>query len=172
MESKGVLILLDALEILKNKGCLFICDFVGGETAEIDAARFKAEVKKRALDKLVIYNGKQYGADKEHFFKQADVFVHPTMDDCFPLVLLEAMQHNLPIVSTDVGGIADIVRNEVDGYVCESWDANIFAQKLLEVITDEPLRIRMGESSHEKYKLQYTLDMFEAKIKESLTASM
>ena len=172
MVSKGILVLLDALEILKNKGYSFVCDFVGGETAEIDAARFKAEVEKRGLDKLVIYDGKQYGADKECFFKQADVFVHPTMDDCFPLVLLEAMQYSLPIVSTDVGGIADIIRNEVDGYICETQEINIFAQKLLELITDEPLRIRMGESNHERYKLQYTLNLFEMKIKESLIASM
>ena len=172
MVSKGVLMLLNALEILKDKGYSFICDFVGGETVEIDTARFKAEVEKRRLDKLVIYNGKQYGADKERFFKQADVFVHPTMDDCFPLVLLEAMQHSLPIVSTDVGGIADIIENKVNGYVCETPDADIFAQKLSELIIDEPLRLRMGESGHEKYKRQYTLELFEANIKENLTASM
>lgn len=145
---------------------------MGGETAEIDAARFKAEVEKRGLDKLVIYAGKQYGADKEHFFQQADVFVHPTMDDCFPLVLLEAMQHSLPIVSTDVGGIADIIENKVNGYVCETLDADIFAQKLSELINDEPLRLRMGESGHEKYKRQYTIEQFEANIKEILTVSM
>ena len=172
MVSKGVIVLLDALEILKNKDYSFICDFVGGETAEIDAARFKAEVEKRGLDKLVIYAGKQYGADKEHFFQQADVFVHPTMDDCFPLVLLEAMQNSLPKVSTDVGGIADIIENKVNGYVCETLDADIFAQKLSELIIDEPLRLRMGESGHEKYKRQYTIEQFEANIKEILTVSM
>lgn len=172
MVSKGVLVLLDALNILKDKGYSFICDFVGGETAEIDAARFKTEVEKRGLDKRVIYNGKQYGADKERFFKQADVFVHPTMDDCFPLVLLEAMQHSLPVVSTDVGGITDIIENKINGYVCETRDADIFAQKLSELIIDEPLRLRMGESGHEKYKRQYTLELFEANIKENLTASV
>lgn len=172
MVSKGVLVLLDALAILKNKGYSYVCDFVGGETAEIDAIRFKEEVEQRGLDKFVIYNGKQYGADKERFFKQADVFVHPTMDDCFPIVLLEAMQHKLPVVSTDVGGIADIIENKVDGYVCETWDADILAQKLSELIFDELLRLRMGESGHEKYKRQYTLELFETNIKESLTASM
>lgn len=172
MVSKGVIVLLDALEILKNKDYSFICDFVGGETAEIDVVRFMVEVEKRGLDKFVIYAGKQYGADKERFFRQADVFVHPTMDDCFPLVLLEAMQHSLPIVSTDVGGIADIIENKVNGYVCETRNADIFAQKLSELIIDEPLRLRMGESGHEKYKRQYTLEVFEANIKENLTASM
>lgn len=172
MVSKGVLVLLDALEILKNKGYSFVCDFVGGETAEIDAVRFKTEVEKRRLDKLVIYDGKQYGADKERFFKQADVFVHPTMDDCFPLVLLEAMQHNLPIVSTDVGGIADIIEDNVNGYVCKTGDADILAQKLSELINDASLRLRMGKSGHEKYKRQYTLELFEANIKKVLTASI
>ena len=172
MVSKGVLVLLDALEILKDKGYSFICDFVGGETAEIDASRFKTEVEKRRLDKLVIYDGKQYGADKERFFKQADIFIHPTMDDCFPLVLLEAMQYNLPIVSTDVGGIADIIEDKVNGYVCQAGYADILAQKLSELINDASLRLRMGESGYEKYKRQYTLELFEANIKENLMLSM
>ena len=42
--SKGVVVLLDALQILKEKGRSFVCDFVGGETAEMDAAMFESEV--------------------------------------------------------------------------------------------------------------------------------
>lgn len=56
--SKGVIVLLDALKILKERGYSFVCDFVGGETAEIDAGRFKDEVEKRGLNRFVIYDGK------------------------------------------------------------------------------------------------------------------
>ncbi len=172
MESKGTLILLCALKVLKDKGYSFVCNLIGGETAEIDAIRLKTEIKKRNLSDLVVYNGKQYGADKERFFRQADIFIHPTMDDCFPVVLLEAMQHHLPIVSTDVGGIADIIEDKTNGYVCKAGDAFMLAQKTSELIISESLRIRMGEASHEKYENQYTLDLFEKNIKSCLMAAM
>lgn len=172
MVSKGVLVLLDALKILKNKGYSFVCDFVGGETAEIDAIRFKVEVEKRGLDKLVIYDGKQYGADKERFFKQADAFVLPSDNECFPVVLLEAMQHKLPVVTTNEGGIEDIIEDGVNGFVCEKQDAPSMADQLVRLIMDESLRTRMGEAGYEKYQTWYTLHCFETKMKECLMESI
>ena len=66
LESKGVLVLLDALKILSDKGYSFVCDFVGGETAEIDAAKFKREVEQRGLNKFVVYDGKNTEKKRKH----------------------------------------------------------------------------------------------------------
>ena len=55
--SKGVYVLLDACRILKDKGLDFQCNFVGGETKEIDRTRFEAEVKRRGLEGMVRYEG-------------------------------------------------------------------------------------------------------------------
>lgn len=52
--SKGVFVLLDAYKILNDKGYSFVCEFVGGNAAEIDAARFDEEVKKRGLNEVAI----------------------------------------------------------------------------------------------------------------------
>lgn len=68
LASKGVVVLLDALKILKEKGYSFVCDFVGGETAEIDATRFAKEVEARGLNRIAVYQGKKYGEEKEVFF--------------------------------------------------------------------------------------------------------
>ena len=76
--SKGVIVLLDALKILKDKGYSFVCDFVGGETKEIDGNRFEQEVNNRGLDQLVKYHGKMYGQDKDSLFSNADIFAFPT----------------------------------------------------------------------------------------------
>ena len=67
IESKGVWVLLDALKILNDKGYSFVCDFVGGETSEIDEAKFNEEVKKRGLGRFVVYNGRKYGVEKISF---------------------------------------------------------------------------------------------------------
>ncbi len=118
--SKGVYVLLDACKMLKERGLQFVCDFVGGETKEISRATFEAAVRERDLEDVVRYHGPKYGEEKLAYFAQSDVFVFPTFyyNECFPLVLLEAMQWRLPLVSSDEGGIPDIVQNGENGFVC------------------------------------------------------
>ncbi len=52
-------VLLDALRILKEKGYLFNCQYVGGETAEINAMQFVVEVERRKLNDRVAYAGRK-----------------------------------------------------------------------------------------------------------------
>lgn len=166
IESKGVLVLLDALKLLKDKGLQFICDIVGGETREINAKRFFDEVNNRGLNGMVSYHGKQYGKDKEAFLRNADILAFPTFyqNECFPLVLLEAMQYGLPIVTTDEGGILDMVEDGVNGLICEKNDSVSLAERLELLINDEELRVRIGRVNMSKYKEQFKLDVFENKM--------
>lgn len=161
--SKGVYVLLDALKILKDKGYNFVCDFVGGETREINASIFACEVEKRQLDGMAIYHGRKYGNDKEEYWNQTDIFVFPTyyVNETFGLVNLEAMQHKLPVISTNEGGIPDIVEDGKTGLIAKRKDAADLAEKLAKLLPDAELRQRMGEAGYEKYRRQFTLDAFE-----------
>jgi len=164
IESKGVFVLLDALQILNKKNVSFLCDIVGGETKEIDTKRFQDEVVKRGLSKVVFYHGKKYGKEKQMFLQDADVFVFPTFNDCFPLVLLEAMQQRLPCVTTDEGGIVDIVKDGENGLICEKRNAQSLADKLLYLIQNESIREEMGRKGYERYIRLFTLDEFEKRL--------
>ena len=161
--------LLDACKVLKDRGLHFNCDFVGGETKEIDRATFETAVKKRGLGNHVIYHGPQYGEDKHRFFMNADVFVQPTFDDCFPLTLVEAMQYSLPIASTDVGAIPDMVQDGVNGFVCKQQDVDSLVNALEQFITNPALRQQMGEAGYQRYKELYTLEAFEKRFVELLS---
>ena len=168
--SKGVVVLLDSLKVLKEKGCRFVCDFVGGETVEMDAAMFQAEVVKRGLEGMVVYHGRKYGKDKEAFFCNADLFVFPTFyhNECFPLVLLEAMQHRLPCVSTTEGGIPGIIDEGKTGFLVPKYNAAILANKIETLLTDSALRQRMGEAGRRKFEKEFTLEVFEKRMVEIL----
>ena len=164
--SKGVVVLLDALKILKEKGSRFACDFVGGETVEMDAAMFQAEVVKRGLEGMVVYHGRKYGKDKEAFLNAADIFVFPTFyhNECFPLVLLEAMQHRLPCVSTTEGGIPGIIDEGKTGFLVPKYNAAILANKIEFLLSDSAMRQRMGEAGREKFEKEFTLEVFEKRM--------
>ena len=162
--SKGVIVLLDALKILKDRGYSFVCDFVGGETDEIDAARFKEEVEQRGLNQLVIYNGKKFGSDKDAFFRNADIFVFPTYypNECFPLVLLEAMQQGLPCISTPEGAIASIIEDGKTGLLVKRQDANDLSKKIAWMIEHITERKIMGRNGSERYRGLFTIEKFES----------
>ena len=169
--SKGVVVLLDALQILKEKGCSFVGDFVGGETAEMNGAVFKSEVAKRGLEGMVMYHGRKYGRDKEAFLKSADMFVFPTFyhNECFPLVLLEAMEHSLPCISTTEGGIPGIIEDGKTGYLVQKHDAEALADKMEILLADADLRRQMGKAGREKFEMEFTLEVFEKRMEEILS---
>ena len=169
LESKGVIVLLDALKILKDKGYSFICDFVGGETAEIDATRFEREVEQRGLNTVAIYNGKKYGDEKKEYFEKADAFVLPSFNEAFPLVNIEAMEFKLPVIATNVGGVAAEVKNGENGLICETRKPKSLADCIERLFGDEKLRQAMGEDGYKKFKEQFTVQAFEKNITSCLT---
>lgn len=170
--SKGVLTLMDALAILRERGCQFICDFVGGETQEMNADGFQEEVEIRGLQRCTIYYGRKYGMEKEAFLNDAAIFVFPTYyeKECFPIVLLEAMQHGLPCVSTNEGGIPGIIDEGITGFITERNDANQLADKLEILLKDPVLRQQMGEEGRRKYEREFTMEVFEERFVEVLKA--
>ena len=168
--SKGVVVLLDSLKVLKEKGYRFVCDFVGGETVEMDAVMFQAEVAKRGLEGMVVYHGRKYGKDKEAFLNGADIFVFPTFyhNECFPLVLLEAMEHGVACISTTEGGIPGIIDDGKTGFLVPKHDAVALADKIEMFIRDTDLRHKMGSAGREKFEREFTLEVFEKRIVEIL----
>jgi glycosyltransferase involved in cell wall biosynthesis len=163
IESKGVFVLLDACKILNNKQAPFHCTFVGG-IGDVNEEQFNDEVQKLDIENHVAYLGKKFGIEKRSEFEKADIFILPTINDCFPLVLLEAMQHSLPIISTFEGGIPDIVEDEVTGFLVQQKDAMTLANKLEILINNPEMRLQMGVAGREKYEKEFTLDTFETTL--------
>lgn len=171
IKSKGVFILLDACKILSKKNIDFSCSFVGGR-ADVDKSKFKSKVKNNNLTNYVRYLGPRYGKEKEKCFNKADAFAFPTFYhfECFPLVLLEAMSFGLPIVSTNEGGIPDIVEDGKTGFICKTKDAKDLAEKLEILIKNPELRWKMGSAGRRKFEQNFTLEHFEIRLKKILNS--
>ena len=170
--SKGVIVLLDALKILKEKEYTFVCQFIGGETAEINAVQFFEEVNKRELSDLVTYVGRKVREEKEAFFRQADIFVFPTYYETFGLVNLEAMEYKLPVISTNEGGIPDIVKDGENGLICEKQNPYLLADCIAKLLDDEELRVKMGNAGYDKFCREFTLQQFEHRMLDILSQNL
>lgn len=174
IESKGCLILLDACKILRDNGLMFSCDVIGGETSEISSERFLKEIHNRALNDTVIYHGRKYGDEKDRYWAEAEIFAFPTFyfNECFPLVLLEAMEKGIACVSTIEGGIRDIIDEGKTGYVVQKKDPESLANVLKKLLQNPELRYNMGAEGRKKFEQYYTEEQFEHKILECLKLSM
>jgi len=166
---KGVLVLLNACKLLKENGTLFECHFVGA-WADVSEDTFNQYVSKNNLSDCIFTHGKKYDQDKLKFYRSADIFVFPTFyhNECFPLVLLEAMQFGLPLISTNEGGIADIISDGETGFIVAQNNSAELSDKLEYLIKNPELRLKMGVAGRKRFEKKFTLGHFENHLSEIL----
>lgn len=171
MEEKGVWTLVDACRLLHDKGIGFECHFVGG-WKDITETSFHNCIEAYGLQDCVFAHGPKYGDEKEPFFKKADVMVFPTYyhNECFPLVLLEAMMHGLACISTNEAGIPGIIDDGKTGFMVPRHDYSLLADTIEKLAKDRELCKLVGKAGRRKYEEQFTLSVFENRLKECLTS--
>jgi glycosyltransferase involved in cell wall biosynthesis len=169
IKSKGVIILLEACVVLKDRNWPFQCTIAGGD-GDISGTGLYEMIRLLDLTEHVSYVGSKFDEEKDLVFKSADIFVFPTYysAETFGLVNVEAMQYRLPVVSTFEGGIPDIVEDGVTGFLVPQRDVIALADKLEVLLADEELRKRMGEAGYRKYENEFTQEKFENRLIEIL----
>jgi glycosyltransferase involved in cell wall biosynthesis len=165
VKTKGILNLLDALNILMEAGYIFNARLVGAPT-DLSVKDVEEYVRSKKLEKYVHVIGPKYGDEKYIEFLNADIFVFPTFypNEAFPLVNLEAMQFGLPIISTNEGGIAEGVINNETGFIVDPTEVEQIADRIAKLIDDNDLRKSLGCKGKERFFEYYTLEHFIANI--------
>jgi len=166
-KSKGVLVLIETCALLKEKELNFHCTIAGGAD-ELTPEQVEEVINERSLETFISVVGPKYGEEKIKLLKASNIFVYPSYNDCLPLILLEAMQFSLPIVSTCEGAIPDAVDDGISGFLVPQKNPYILSEKLAVLIRDPELRVNMGMAGLAKYKRDFTLERFEEKIVEIL----
>lgn len=110
---------------------------------------------------LAYFQGKKYDEEKEAFFENADIFIFPTLNEAFGLVLLEAMEHALPCIATDEGGISDIVDDGETGFIVSKRNSEALADKIQYFLIHPEERMKMGKNGYRKFNDKFTLRKFE-----------
>lgn len=165
IESKGVYILLEALKLLKDEGVEFHCNIVGGE-GDISSKELNKKISDLNLDENITYKGKKYSDEKNNILKSSDIFVFPTFYEyeTFGIVNIEAMMFKLPVISTDEGGIPEIVKNNETGFIIEKENSQQLFEKIKWLI-DNPQKAKlMGETGRDYFLKNYTLEVFETRL--------
>ena len=144
---KGVEVLLDAARNVTDAVFLIVGD--GAKREEwMDAAR------RGGIADRMRWAG--YRTDVDQILAGCDVFVHPSLDDAFPTVLLEAMAAGLPVVASSVGGIPEIVDSDVTGILVPPGDSAALAEAVGSLLSDRPRLARMAEAARVRADRQFS----------------
>ena len=169
IETKGVYVLLEACALLKQKGYTFCCNFVG-QWFDVTKEAFKAKCAQLGITDCVLAHGAKYGTEKDEFILTADTLVFPTFysAETFGLVILEAMQYALPVISTNEAAIPDIIEDGETGWIVEKQNACALAEKMEWLIEHPQESIRMGQAGRKRYEQYYIIEHFERRVREIL----
>ncbi len=162
--SKGIYTLLEACRILRGKVVPFRCEIAGGETSDLNAEGLRRLLREYDLEDWVRYHGPVYESEKAALFAQASVFVFPSYNEAQSLVVIEALSARLPVITTPVGALPDLVVEDENGYLVTPGDASALADRIENLLASPERRRKLGESSYARYRELFTLDQFEKKI--------
>ncbi len=98
-----------------------------------------------------------YQEDVARFYDAIDVLVLPSINEGTPVSVIEALAARRPAVATRVGGVPDVVRDGIDGFLVDADDVDALATRLAELAADPELRARMGEAGHARVIERYAV---------------
>lgn len=106
-------------------------------------------LKKMGIEKEVIFTGMVEHHKIHKYYQAADIFILPSYTEGGgpPLVVMEAMACGLPIIGTNVGGMPEGIKNEVNGFIVPSKNEKELVKKLMILIEDDNLRREFGNNS-------------------------
>lgn len=124
--------------------------------------RSLAFVKSHGLEDIVSFTGMVSGENKVKLLLDSDLFVFPPIaKEGQPLVLLEAMAAGLPIITTDQGAIRETVMDGENSFIVPEGDADAIAEKVILLMRDGALRLKMARASRKRFFSYYTLERWE-----------
>jgi glycosyltransferase involved in cell wall biosynthesis len=150
---KGAYDLLKSIKQIKNPEIRFV--FVGPYE---DPKKFFSETKKLGINDRCEFIGEVIGKERFKYFASADVFVLPSYAEGLPVAILEALSFGLPIISTTVGAIPEVIDKE-NGILIKPGDIKSLKNAILEIQKNKKV-INYKKNNVKKMSNNYTQKIF------------
>lgn len=142
VKGKGLPLLFDAMKHIQGNWHITMAGD-GPERENLEALAAEYQI----TDKVTFTGFLQREALTE-LYAQSDLFVHPTLNDCFGLVILEAMCAGLPVITTIYAdGAPDLIENGISGIILDPNDTEVFAGAIQKCIDDPEFAAEMGRNA-------------------------
>ncbi|CAM1363714.1 Glycosyl transferase [Tenacibaculum sediminilitoris] len=153
---KDVITMIKTCEYVKEKipNVKFIV--YGDKKADLDyVSECEALIQKLNLATNFILAGHHSQPNKA--FLEGDISILTSISEGFPYTVIESMSCGVPVVATDVGGVAEAI-NEKTGFVCKPKDYKALGEKVIYLLENDDIRLKMGKESRKRVLEHFTLD--------------
>lgn len=159
-EVKGVDILLKAVYYIKEKYGQSITVAIVGDGSKKDyLIKFARELK---IDDLVEFTGIRQ--DVHELMKISKIFVLPSRWEGLPMVVLEAMANGIPVIATSVGGVPEIIEDQVNGILVPRENSKMLADKIFFLLNNAIVREKLAKNAYEKVRSHYSMEIYTKAI--------
>ncbi|MFB3068191.1 MAG: glycosyltransferase family 4 protein [Acidobacteriota bacterium] len=152
-EGKGHEHLIDAMARLLESGYRVKLLIVGDGYLE---EKLREKVKSLGIEKAVVFTG--FWSNVPEMTAILDVSVLPSFYEGMGRVVLEAMAAGKPVVASRVGGLTELVEDQVSGYLIPPGDVNALVKRLKTLITDPDLRQKMGQEGAHRIRPEHSAE--------------
>jgi glycosyltransferase involved in cell wall biosynthesis len=154
-EENLVLFIARHKTMYRMKGLYYLIDAI--KKLQGVRLRIVGEVDESPAENIEFVGVKQ-GEDLVREMQQASVMVLASLAhmESFGMVLIEAMACGTPVIGTNIGGIPEVIRDNVDGFIVTARDSNALAQAISKIVSNKELATRMGQAGEMKVKENFT----------------
>ena len=158
---KGFADLIRACGLLAEGGKPFQCEIVGEGPLENE---LRAQIEQLDLQNRVALSGAKPQREVRRRLAAASIFVLPSVVDSaggidnLPTVIMEAMATALPVISTDIGGIPEMVVENETGFLVRPGDTGALARAVEKMIDDRQLAQRLGRGGYERAQHLFSIE--------------
>jgi glycosyltransferase involved in cell wall biosynthesis len=158
LNNKGHLFLIDIVYELKKLNFNIQLDILGyGNMEKV----IKAKIIELDLVDEVILRGSVNNVNE--YLSKADIYIHGAFKEAFGLVFLEAMASELPVVTTNGGGNAELIIENYNGFLISNRSSEDFIDKVKYLIENKDARLKMGENA-KKFSTKFDMVQMELNL--------
>lgn len=151
-QRKGVFDLIEAFKLCDRAENIVLNICGTGDDEELSKL-----IKINGLKDRVICHGWVNSEQKDRIYRSTAIFILPSYFEALPMVLLEAMAYGIPVISTPVGGIPELIEDGVDGLLIQPGDTGTLTKTINRLLSDKDLCLKMSNAAYQKIKQGYTM---------------
>lgn len=169
-EHKGLDILINSLLFIAKK-------YLDIEVVILGEMNKRKEILVQMAEKLGVsskikWEGLVFQKEMFSFYKKAYLVALPSRLDLFPLTILEAMAYGIPVVSTNIGGIPEIINNKVSGIMINCEDPYGLAKAIIELFDNPKKAEEMGRKGREIVEQKFTWEKVVEKYEQEICSRL
>ncbi|PYJ61608.1 MAG: hypothetical protein DME24_06060 [Verrucomicrobia bacterium] len=145
---KGQDVLVKAAAKLKSQGVPFVLQFIGDGPMAGSLRTLASDLD--VADRCQFLGNLSHETVLAHMARSAATIV-PSKSEAFGLVCVESLAVGVPVVASRVGGIPEIIRDGLDGFLVQPSEPGVLAEKLALLLSDSTLRRKMQQSARERF---------------------